>query len=164
VESTVLDLTGSTPVLLRPGGVTLETLQVVIGPVAVAAPGARTQASRSPGTRYRHYAPRARVVLIETAAGQAGPVIAREIRHLWDQGLRVGVMATVEAAPTLPAGVVLRVMGARNDPETIAANLFAQMRELDEAGLDAIVVEGIPEDGVGRAVMDRLRRAAAGGT
>jgi L-threonylcarbamoyladenylate synthase len=54
----------------------------------------------------------------------------------------------------------MRVMGPRADPRTVAANLFAQMRELDDAGLDAIVVEGISERGMGRAVMDRLRRAA----
>lgn len=164
VESTVLDLTGRTPVVLRPGGVTVETLQSILGSVAVAPPGARALLARSPGTRYRHYAPRARVVVVEAQPARAGPEMAAAIRRLWDQGLRVGVMVTADAAQDVPPAAVVRVMGARSDPQAIAANLFAQLRELDAAGLDAIVVEGIPEQGVGRAVMDRLRRAAGGAT
>jgi L-threonylcarbamoyladenylate synthase len=169
VESTVVDVTGPTPVLLRPGGVTLERLQAILGPVltpaaAAAGLGATTAAeavfARSPGTRYRHYAPRARIVLVEAAPFRLAGDLAAAVRRLWDQGLRVGVMVTAEAASAVPTGAVVRVMGARDDPDTIAANLFAQIRELDDAGLDAIVVEGIPEQGVGRAVMDRLRRAA----
>lgn len=162
VESTVLDLTGRTPVVLRPGGVTVETLQGILGAVAVAPPGAETLLARSPGTRYRHYAPRARVVVVEAPPARVGEEMVAAVRRLWDQGLRVGVMVTADAAQAMPPGAVVRVMGARGDPETIAASLFAQLRELDDAGLDAIVVEGIPEQGVGRAVMDRLRRAAGG--
>lgn len=165
VESTVLDLTGPVPVLLRPGGVGLEALEDAVGRIAVAgaAAGARDTGSmlaRSPGTRYRHYAPRARVVLIDAPAADGAAQVAAVVRGLWEQGLRVGVMVTAETAPAVPAGAVVRVMGPRGDTATIASNLFAQMRELDEAGLDAIVAEGIEEEGVGRAVMDRLRRAA----
>jgi L-threonylcarbamoyladenylate synthase len=161
VESTVLDVTGQGPVLLRPGGVTLETLREIIGAIAVAAPDAAARIARSPGTRYRHYAPRARVVLVEASEDRAGPAIVAAVRQAWDQGARVGVMVTAEAASEVPVGAVVRVMGRRADPETIAARLFALLRELDDAGLDVIVVEGIAEHGVGRAVMDRLRRAAA---
>jgi len=110
--------------------------------------------------RYRHYAPRARIVLVEAPPSQVAADLAAAVHRLWDRGLRVGAMVTAETAPAVPPGAVVRVMGARDDPQTIAANLFAQIRELDDAGLDAIVVEGIPEEGVGRAVMDRLRRAA----
>ncbi|MDQ7859774.1 MAG: L-threonylcarbamoyladenylate synthase [Armatimonadota bacterium] len=160
VESTVVDVSGTTPVLLRPGGLPLEALQAAVGAVALPAPGAAATA-RSPGTRYRHYAPRARVVLVE-GRPDAGERVAAAVRRLWDEGLRVGAMVTSEGAAGVPAGAVVRVMGPRAAPEVIAANLFAQLRELDEAGLDAIVVEGVAERGLGRAVMDRLRRAAAG--
>ncbi len=172
VESTVVDVTGETPILLRPGGVALETLEAIlgavmvpvpgayVGPGAQAAPGAAASFRRSPGTRYRHYAPRARVVLIESPPSQITADLAGTVHRLWDEGLRVGVMVTAEAARAMPADAVVRVMGSRSDPAAIAANLFAQLRELDDAGLDAIVVEGIAERGVGRAVMDRLRRAA----
>jgi L-threonylcarbamoyladenylate synthase len=164
VESTVIDLTGPVPLLLRPGGVALETLRQLIGRVTLAADEAETlEASvlaRSPGVRYRHYAPRTRVVLIE-ARGDADPdSIARTVRRLWDQGMRVGAMVTAETSAAMPPSAVVRVMGSRSDPETVAARLYAHLRELDDAGLDVIVVEGIPEHGVGRAVMDRLRRAA----
>lgn len=166
VESTVLDVTGETPVLLRPGAVTLEALTSLVGriivpaPAAPAASGVSALSRRSPGTRYRHYAPRARVMLIEAPPARVTPDLVAAVRRLWAQGLRVGVMVTAEAAPEVPSDAVVRVMGSRADPATIAANLFAQLRELDDARLDAIVVEGIGERGVGRAVMDRLRRAA----
>ncbi len=166
VESTVVDVTGETPVLLRPGAVALEVLTSLVGqiivhaPAAPAASGNSALSRRSPGTRYRHYAPRARVVLIEAPPARVAADLAAAVRRLWARGLCVGVMATAEAAPEVPSDAVVRVMGSRADPATIAANLFAQLRELDDAGLDAIVVEGIAERGVGRAVMDRLRRAA----
>ncbi|MDQ7839911.1 MAG: L-threonylcarbamoyladenylate synthase [bacterium] len=180
VESTVLDLTCDPPVLLRPGGVSLEQLVTIVGQVTVPAPGAAAAGTaapevqvaleRSPGTRYRHYAPRARVVLVEVppekvlpeevGAAQPGAELSAAVRLLWDEGLRVGVMVTAEAASGVPEGAVVRVMGPRTDPAAVAAKLFALLRELDDAGLDAIVVEGIPEQGLGRAVMDRLRRAA----
>ncbi|MDR7420768.1 MAG: L-threonylcarbamoyladenylate synthase, partial [Armatimonadota bacterium] len=160
VESTVLDVTGAPPVLLRPGGVTLEALRAILGDVTVASPDAAARTGRSPGTRYRHYAPRARVVLVEASEDRVGPAIAAAVRQSWDQGARVGVMVTAETASFAPPGAVVRVMGRRDDPEGIAARLFALLRELDDAGLDVIVVEGVPEHGVGRAVMDRLRRAA----
>jgi L-threonylcarbamoyladenylate synthase len=69
-------------------------------------------------------------------------------------------MVTAETAPAVPLGAVVRVMGSRSDPAAIAAGLFAHLRDLDDAGLDVIVVEGIQDAGLGRAVMDRLRRAA----
>jgi L-threonylcarbamoyladenylate synthase len=161
VESTVLDLVTDPPTLLRPGGVTLEALEAVIGRVAVAEP-AEAAAARSPGTRYRHYAPRARVVVVEAANGDPARALAAAVGRAWDAGQRVGVMVTAETAASVPSGAVVRVMGRRTDPAAIAATLFAHLRDLDDAGLDVIVVEGIDDAGVGRAVMDRLRRAAGG--
>ncbi len=168
VESTVLDLTSDPPVLLRPGGVSLEQLVAIVGQVNVPAPELQAALARSPGTRYRHYAPRAKVVLVEVPPEEAGAAppaaaLSAAVHRLWDQGLRVGAMVTAEAASQVPLGAVVRVMGPRADPAAVATGLFALLRELDDAGLDAIVVEGIPEQGLGRAVMDRLRRAAGQG-
>lgn len=163
VESTVLDLTDKTPVLLRPGGVPLETLEAIIGTVTLATPADRAMLTRSPGTRFRHYAPRAKVVLVEAPSAAIPAELAATVRRLWDEGLRVGAMVTAETVPDVPSGAVVRVMGSRSDLAAIAATLFAHLRDLDAAGLDAIVVEGIAERGVGRAVMDRLRRAAGAG-
>jgi L-threonylcarbamoyladenylate synthase len=159
VESTVLDLTTSPPSLLRPGGVAVEILRELLGAVALPAPDA-PHLARAPGTRYRHYAPRARVVLVEAPPERLGAAVADAVRDLWERGLRVGAMVTAEHAAAVPAGAVVRVMGPRDDPATVAARLFAQLRELDAADLDAIVVEAVDERGLGRAVMDRLRRAA----
>jgi len=162
VESTVLDLTRRVPTVLRHGGVPLETLKEILGRVSVARTRGTGAAAlrRSPGTRYRHYAPRADMILVDGPYERMAAEVAAVVGRLWSQGLRVGVMATAETAPTVPSGAVVRIMGRRDDAATIAARLFAQMRELDSAGLDAIVVEAVPERGLGRAVMDRLRRAA----
>ncbi len=150
-ESTVLDLAGPAPVLLRPGGITLEALEPIVGRT-LPSPGA-TRAKRSPGTRYRHYRPRAPV----TITPQGDP-----LENLVDayraQGLSVGVICRRAASPLERAGVRLQRL-----PESIAEyahGLFPAMRALDEAGVDVILVESVEERGLGVAVMDRLRRAA----
>lgn len=150
VESTVVSLLGARPALLRPGGLAREAIERVVGPVDA---GAKDEGpARAPGMRHRHYAPvRARVVLAadpETAA--------RELRA---QGRRVATLASAERASPGPD---TRVPGPRSDPEAWARALFAALRDLDREGYDVIVVEELPEEGVGAAVMDRLRRAAEG--
>ncbi len=154
VESTVLDLTGPTPVLLRPGGVTLEALQAVVGPVETKpVEGLRR---RSPGTRYRHYQPQARTVLVvDPTPDLTREVIAAHRAH----GQRVGLIQRGRALKATPSGIRVEVL-----PEEVAGyaqGLFAALRALDEAGVDVIVVEGVPPQGLGLAVMDRLRRAAS---
>lgn len=152
VESSVIDLTGDPPVLLRPGGLSRSSIEAVIGDIRTLeqAPEA---ANRSPGTRYRHYAPKARVIL-------AGPgEVAREVaRHLSD-GRRVGVMA-VHPVPGGRAGLSVRMMSA--DPAGYARELFAALREMDDLNCEVIVAETVDERGLGSAVMDRLRRASQG--
>jgi L-threonylcarbamoyladenylate synthase len=140
VESTVVDARGGVPVVLREGSITAEQLG------AARATGEATAAS--PGTRYRHYAPACRVQV--APPGEGRDVAAR----LAADGLRVGLVAPAPA----PAGVVevARVGSA----DELAARLYAALRDGERAGVDVLVVEGVPEQGLGRAVMDRLRRAA----
>lgn len=164
LESTVLDLTCDPPMLLRPGGVTLEQLQALIGPVEVAGavngaePG---QAPRSPGMKYRHYAPRATMLLVD------GPMIAiqEKIRDLTleyeEEGKRVGIMCSAESRGVYQASVVLEY-GSRANPATIASDLFSTLRAFDRHGVDVILAEAVPVQGIGLAIMNRLRRAAAG--
>jgi len=161
VESTVLDLTQDPPMILRPGGVTLEELRGILGEVRLLGSSALEAAKRSPGMRYRHYAPRARVLLIER--GMAEAVLER----LSDQ--RVGVLVQREfpsplLSPLPPTGVGtgVRVIQMPQSLRSYARRLFAVLRELDAQGVDVIVVEKIEERGLGRAIMDRLRRAAQG--
>lgn len=156
VESTVMSLLGTEPVLLRPGGVALEDLEAVLGPVRLGRGAEDAERPISPGTKYRHYAPSADLHVVH---GDAAALL-RRVRELSRDGTRVAVVASREHAPSWAH---VRVPGARSDAAAWSHALFALLRDLDAEGFDAIVVEAIPEAGLGRAVMDRLRRAAAGG-
>ncbi len=140
VESTVLDLTGAEPVLLRPGGVTRAQLEGLIGPVALAGSEDGEDAPRSPGRLASHYAPDAPVRLN-----------AREARP-------GEVLLTF--GPDLRRGEAVANLSEAGDLNEAAANLFAMLRRLDRPGVAAIAVVPIPEDGLGAAINDRLRRAA----
>jgi L-threonylcarbamoyladenylate synthase len=144
VESTVVDARGEHPVVLREGTITREELGASAG-----VPDAGELAA-SPGTRYRHYAPDCRVVLAPVGGG-AG--LAAELQG---QGGRVGLVA-----PDVPPE---RVTGVARftDAADLARQLYAALRDAELAGVEVLVVESVPEDGIGRAVMDRLRRAASG--
>ena len=144
VESTVLDLSTATPTLLRPGGATREAIEAVIGPIAVsdALPSGES-ARKSPGQLASHYAPARPVRLNATSVGA-------------DEGL-------LAFGPTVPQGAMLAYnLSPSGDLGEAAANLFAQMRLLDRPGIGRIAVMPIPETGLGLAINDRLRRAAAG--
>lgn len=168
LESTVLDLTAARPVILRPGAVTPDDLSPFIGPVEVDpaadgdggnVEGREPGAARSPGVKYRHYAPRTPCVLYEGPPDAVARAVAERIRDERARGRRVGVLATEDWAATYEADAV-RVVGARSAPAAVARNLYRGLRELDEAGVDLIVLEGIEPAGIGAAVMNRMRRAA----
>ena len=154
LESTVLDVTSTPPVILRPGGITQEAIEAVIGPLQQVA--SMAQRRQSPGTRYRHYSPKARVVLVEEAQSETlQAAIAKALQH----STRVGcLLHELEPSHLPPMIQVRRLGGAVAD---YAHGLFSALRALDELGLDVIVVEGVQEQGLGVAVMDRLRRAAS---
>jgi len=164
VESTVLDLTTDLPTVLRPGPVTVEELRKVVGEVEVH-PIARAEVSievaiaRSPGMKYRHYAPAAEVVVVE---GPLGGII-KKVQELVDArrrlGEKAGVMATEETASKYRADVV-KVVGSRSDPRTVAKNLFRVFREFDAEDVKFVAAEGLEPVGIGLAVMNRLRKAA----
>ncbi len=164
VESTVLDITVDPPTILRPGPITKEQLERILGrievhPVAKAETLAETIVARAPGMKYRHYAPKADLVVVE------GPPekVVEKIRELADgrkrEGKRVGIMVTKETADRYRADAV-KVVGTRRNPRTIAKSLFKTLREFDESGFDVVFVEGIEPTGLGLAIMNRLRKAA----
>ena len=147
VESTIVDLSGPEPALLRPGGVALEALERVLGrPVSHRVAGD----VRAPGMLPSHYAPRAGLVL---ASRSEAPRLAAELQRA---GRRVALCSPEDATT---AGVVhLRVP---DDVTELARSLYALLRDVDAAGVDVAVVV-VPEGaGLGLAVLDRLRRAAA---
>ena len=141
VESTVVDCTGPAPVILRPGPVTAEDLARALrnaGPPRADKADPRPPAA-SPGTRHPHYRPRARVVLVD------------DVRAVRDEG-------AMTIGPALP-----RVGHPRRweSLEDLARNLYAWFREADDLGVAAVYVERVPEEGLGAALMNRLRKAAA---
>ncbi|MEM1922289.1 MAG: L-threonylcarbamoyladenylate synthase [Nitrososphaerota archaeon] len=164
VESTVLDLASEKPVILRPGGVTLEELENVLGDVEVhpAAIGLLLQgetAPRSPGMKYRHYAPRARLVVVEGALKDVRRGIQGLADLLRSRGFRVGVLGSDSYAYRADA---LRDLGPRSNPAQAAKLLFRCLREMDDEGVEIILAEGWQEEGLGLALMNRLRKASGG--
>ncbi len=146
VESTVVDARGDRPVVLREGAVTREHLAAAMaGDVRDAVGG---DLAASPGTRHRHYQPSCRVEV--AAPGEALAIAA----GFATAGVRVGIVATDPA----PAGVV--EIARFDDAGDLASMLYGALRDAEDRDVDVLVVEGVPEHGIGRAVMDRLRRAA----
>lgn len=148
VESTIVSLLEPTPALLRPGGVPREELEELLGQrLRVVPAGDRPQA---PGQLTRHYATRTPLV-----------VLAPEQPSVVPGAGRVGLLAR-EQAPAAGGFAAIEVLAADGQPRTAAARLFSALRRLDGLGLDLILAEPWPEHGLGLAIMDRLRRCAAG--
>ncbi|MCU0310565.1 MAG: L-threonylcarbamoyladenylate synthase [Acidimicrobiales bacterium] len=160
VESTIVDLTGDEPLVLRPGGVSGERLGDVLGrePERAAAARVGTVEARAPGMLPAHYAPRARVVLADVDA-----VVAVLTEHLAGTGPGgrppiVGLLAP-RAVDGVPAEVV--VLEPAGAPEEYARLLYGRMRQADRLGVQVLVCVPPPDVGIGVAVIDRLRRASA---
>jgi L-threonylcarbamoyladenylate synthase len=168
VESTVLDLTVDPPVILRPGAVTLEQLRDVVAGTrmrvnAVLSPSAPMP---SPGMLERHYSPRAPLTLYEGSSAAVTAWILEDARNARNSGARVGILCADEDREGLAdagSGIGTIELGSVSNLAGVAARLYAALREMDRSGVDLILVRGFPsEDGLGAAIQDRLRRAAAG--
>jgi L-threonylcarbamoyladenylate synthase len=164
IESTVLDLTRARPTVLRPGAVTLEALRALIPLVHPGTGTAETaaEAAPSPGMLPKHYAPRAPLTLYQGPAAAVRSALLSSVRKAIAEGLRVGVLATSEQAASfrrLP--VVVSELGPEASAESIAARLYAALRDLDTAQVDVIFAQELAgADGLWAALRDRLRRAA----
>lgn len=158
VESTVVDLTGSEPIVLRPGAVTPEMIRAAVGFSSVAdsvmRPLREGEAAPSPGMRHKHYAPRGRMTII---CGEAIAVENR-IRALYDASENACILALT---PHIASYGDRRVMDLGEDENAMAHNIFSILREADEQGIDRLFAEGIASSGMGLAVMNRMARAAA---
>ena len=157
LESTILDLTTAPPRVLRPGGVTLEQLRELLGTVeldpGLVKPG---ETPKAPGMKYRHYAPAAQVTLLRCDSGETFRAYAA---GLPDEGTAVLCWSGEEGC--FPGKRVL-AYGRGDEPETLAANVFAALRELDTPEISRILVRCPEEAGVGLAVVNRLKKAAGG--
>ena len=164
IESTVLDLCTRTPMVLRPGGTSFEALKKVLGdvmlhPFVAAETEVMIGEARSPGMRHKHYAPNAKVILIEGSVPAVVKKAQEMIASCKKGGSRVGVLATDETASKYQADVI-KSLGSRFNIDAMAQNLFHLLREFDAEGVDVIIAEGVPAEGLGLAVMNRLRKAS----
>lgn len=164
VESTVLDLTGETPLVLRPGGISLEMLAQIIPGITWQPRYLQTgEDALSPGQMIKHYSPHARVLLFDGARQAVIERIRRTARAETAQGRSVGLLLVDEdraAFEGLPLELVS--LGSEDDLEQVGASLFAALRQLDRLGVDIILVRGLGREGLGAAIWDRLVRAAEG--
>lgn len=163
LESTVLDLTGETPLILRPGGITLEALRRLLPDARLSPRFVDTDtAAASPGQMLKHYAPRARVIVYTGDINAVLATMRQTAQQRIDSGERVGVLIADEDAALFNSRVIVQKLGSRHDLTAIGQNLFAALRHLDAQGADVILTRDFGRDGLGAAVWDRLVRAAEG--
>lgn len=177
LESTVLSLLSSPPVLLRPGGISLAKLEETFGGKILdfSRQGEKKDdfegASPSPGMKYKHYAPSIPLYLVEGAGPEQGRRLTALCKNLMAEGHEVGIVSFAESQDlflfqsTSPAvsftpRPLVEVLSSRKDPRGAAERLFGVLRKMEVSGVDVIVVEGFEEEDIGRAVMNRLRKAA----
>lgn len=183
LESTIVDLSGEEPVLLRPGAITAEMLEEALGERVLLDPALEKPLDpsvhpKAPGMKYRHYAPKAPMVIIQGKAGtfageellRVEEAVDREVDRSLEAGKRTALICSDESlsyyqkryeGPLAKGQLILRTMGTRSREESIAHNLFSVLREMDEVQAEYIVAEGVNTEAIGYAVMNRMKKAAA---
>ena len=164
LESTVIDMTAKMPVLLRPGSITLEQIREVVGEVDVAQGVLealeKSAIVRSPGMKYTHYAPTADVVVVEGEMDKVVVTINNLIKQEKQNGRKVGVLSMDETIDAYHDVDYILSVGSQKRPETIAANLFAQLREFDKTDVEIIFAQSVSNEGIGMAIRNRLNKAS----
>lgn len=164
LESTIVDCTEPVPVILRPGYISRGMLEEAVGEVRID-PGildenaGRNVRPKAPGMRYRHYAPKAPVTIVEGAPEDVVRTISRLTAEAARKGLKTGVLAAEETASRYRADLVCP-LGSLSDEDAIAQHLFAALRDFDSEGCDVIFSEAFETPRIGAAIMNRLLKAA----
>ena len=162
LESTIVDMTVVPPRILRPGFITGEMLEAILGKVdtdvTIIEPGS-TQAPKAPGMKYRHYAPKGELTIVEGAPDKVIEYMNRTAAADKAAGERTGIIASSDFLGSYRADVV-KCVGSRKEEESIARNLFTVLREFDNEGVTRIYSESFESQGLGQAIMNRLLKAA----
>ena len=162
LESTIVDFTEDVPVVLRPGYISLEMLQEVLGDVrmdkGLIKPDSKVH-PKAPGMKYRHYAPKADLTIVEGTTEDVINAINQFVKEDQANGLQAGVIATEETISKYPFGTV-KCIGSREAEETIAHNLYEVLREFDQCQVSKIYSEAFYTPKMGQAIMNRLLKAA----
>ena len=158
VESTIVDTTGEVPVILRPGGITREQLEEVLGKVELdpALAGVEAAKPKAPGMKYRHYAPKAQMYVVEGEALIKLPLLAKEAAKF----APVAVICGGEVAESMQRTQNLHILNWGSAKTDLAVKLYRMLRRCDKLGVELIFSEGVTEEGIGLAVMNRMRKAA----
>ena len=163
LESTILDITSEVPVLLRPGAITREMIEEVIGKIevdpAVFLKPSKDLVPKAPGMKYTHYSPKADITLVRGDLEKVVQKINSLTLEDEKKGVKVGIMATTQTKDKYKSGTVL-VVGDREKPETIGSNLFRILRKFDFLEVDVVYSEVFDESGEGVAIMNRLNKSA----
>lgn len=162
LESTVVDMTTDIPMILRPGGITLEDIVKVLGKCEYDPAIIKSDEKiipKSPGQKYRHYHPDADVILYKGSIQNIVKKINEDYEQFELEGKNVGIMSTVQTENNYMDKKTICV-GDRTNLLTIASNLFKDLRKFDELGIDIILTEAVDEQGLGKAIMNRLGKAA----
>jgi len=177
LESTVVDITGDLPVILRPGAVTPEMIAEAAGfdvskgiPNQVRNDGKLnslpcvTSAPRAPGMKYRHYAPKAPMTLLMGTEDHIAAYIKAQCAK--EQGQKIGILITDQVRAKLDTSTFKKdstaILTLGHSPQTVAHNLYACLRQFDIIGVDIIYAQGPTQEGLGIAIMDRMKKAAEG--
>ncbi len=163
LESTILDVTGETPLVLRPGAISREQVEALLGecqmdPAILGKPDPNLR-PRAPGMKYRHYAPRAELTIVEGSREAAAREINRLTAGAAARGQKVGILCAEESVSLYPAEWV-KSLGVRSREETIAHNLYRCLREFDEEEVEVVHSEAFGDGPLGDAIMNRLTKAA----
>jgi len=162
LESTIVDMTVEPPMILRPGYITKEMLEEVLGEVAVDKtlldPNSKT-APKAPGMKYRHYAPKGELTIVDGESAKVVDWINAHVKEAREKGQKVGIICTDETKALYPQGVKKSV-GNRQNEETVARELYRVLREFDDEGMEVMYSESFAESGIGVAIMNRLLKAA----
>jgi L-threonylcarbamoyladenylate synthase len=162
LESTVVDMTTEIPMILRPGGVTIEDIVKVLGKCEYDPAIIKNDEKiipKSPGQKYRHYSPKADVIMYKGSIENIVDNIVQDYEKFELEGRNIGIMSTLQTEKYYTGKNTICV-GDRNNLLTISSNLFRDLRKFDELGMDVILAESVDEKGLGKAIMNRLGKAA----
>ena len=162
LESTIVDLTSGIPMILRPGYITKEMLSGVLGAVEIdrtIIDGNSKERPKAPGMKYRHYAPKGELTIVEGSQEDVVAYINDRARAARADGKKVGVIGT-DATKSLYVADVVKSVGNRENEATIAHELFKVLREFDDENMDVMFSESFDDSGIGQAIMNRLLKAA----
>ena len=162
LESTIVDFTEDIPVVLRPGYISLEMLQETLGDVrmdkGLIKPDSKVH-PKAPGMKYRHYAPKADLAIVEGPTEQVISEIEKRAKEAEEKGQKVGIIATDETKGRYSHGII-KSIGSREQEETIAHHLYEVLRDFDSCNVSAIYSEAFFTPRMGQAIMNRLLKAA----